>query len=277
MRRGVAVHALVAALATAAPAAAALPSHSPVPGGVAVIELPGGTGREAWFGERRVMVNCQPDACYAVVGIPLSAEPGPAIVQVRDAGGTRFNLTFEIGEKAYATQRLTITNKRKVDPNTQDLERIGAERARLDAALERFTAVPDVNARLEAPVDGRRSSSFGLRRFFNDQPRKPHSGMDIAAPSGTPIAVPTDGEVVLTGDFFFNGNTVVIDHGQGLVTVYCHLSRIDVKEGTRVTTGQVLGAVGATGRVTGPHLHWGVSLNNTMVDPALFLQGADVD
>ncbi|MEL7451205.1 MAG: peptidoglycan DD-metalloendopeptidase family protein [Pseudomonadota bacterium] len=265
------------ALLAVAPAAFALPAHSPVPGGVAVIELPGGAGREAWFGERRVMVSCEDDVCHAVIGIPLSAVPGTASVQVRDASGSRFNLSFEIGEKAYAEQRLTITNKRKVDPNAQDLERIGAERASLDAALERFTATPEVTTRFAAPVDGRRSSSFGLRRFFNDKPRRPHSGMDIAAPTGTPIAVPTAGEVVLTGDFFFNGNTVVIDHGQGLVTVYCHLSRIDVKESEHVTTGQVLGAVGATGRVTGPHLHWGVSLNDTMVDPALFLESADAN
>jgi murein DD-endopeptidase MepM/ murein hydrolase activator NlpD len=124
---------------------------------------------------------------------------------------------------------------------------------------------------LHQPVDGRYSSPFGLRRYFNDQPRKPHSGLDIAAPEGTPIQAAESGVVVETGDYFFNGKTVFIEHGQGLVTMYCHLRKIDVETGQTVTRGEKIGEVGKTGRVTGAHLHWSVSLNHAMVDPLLFL------
>jgi murein DD-endopeptidase MepM/ murein hydrolase activator NlpD len=126
--------------------------------------------------------------------------------------------------------------------------------------------------RITPSTAGIRSSSFGLRRFFNGQPRRPHSGMDIAAPKGQEVVAPADGKVIAIGSYFFNGNTVFLDHGQGLISMFCHLSAIDVKPGDTLKRGEHVGKVGMTGRVTGPHLHWSLSLNNTRVDPALFLE-----
>ena len=154
-------------------------------------------------------------------------------------------------------------------------KRIARERKIIDAALSRFTDVPVDTIRMLAPVDGRRSSSFGLRRFFNDEPRAPHKGMDIAAVEGTPIRTPLAGVVAATGDYYFNGNTVIVDHGQGLISLYCHLSEIGVAEGDELSAGEMLGKVGKTGRVTGAHLHFGTYLNGTAVDPAILL--ADID
>ena len=229
---------------------AALPvEHSPVPGGVAVIALPGDAEPSSvrYYG-KRVMTTRSGDSNYALVG-----------------------LSFQVLDKQYESQHITIKDKRKVNPEKRDMERIGRETKAIKAALRHWSDNNAITLDFIKPVDGPYSSPFGLRRYFNEQPRKPHSGLDIAAPEGTPIKAPASGTVIDTGDYFFNGNTVFIDHGQGLVTMYCHLSRIDVTPGQAVTTGEAIGLVGMTGRVTGPHLHWGVSLNDARVDPKLFL------
>jgi murein DD-endopeptidase MepM/ murein hydrolase activator NlpD len=244
-----------------------------VPGGIAIIDL--GAGDEppgsVVFNGHGAPVLKNGASWVAVVGIPLDTAPGKHAATLQPSRGDPRKLEFTVADKRYEEQRLKVTNQRHVEPSKEDLERIERERKRIDAALGNFAADRVPQFVLEAPVDGRRSSSFGLRRFFNDQPRNPHTGMDIAAPTGTPILSPAPGVVTDTGDYFFNGNTVFVDHGQGVVTIYCHLSRIDVKPGDEVTTGTPLGLVGATGRVTGPHLHWGVAVNRAMVDPALFL------
>ena len=263
-----AIFALLGTLA-AMPAVAA-PHHSPWPGGIAVIDVgPIEVPRPiVEFDGRRVLVTRNGDRWLAAVGIPLDTSAGKLAIRVNTAR----DVSFEVREHAYREQRLTVEKKKYVTPDEAQLARIGRERRIIDAALGNWRDVDVDGLALAAPLDGRRSSSFGLRRFFNDQPRAPHKGMDIAAPEGSVIAAPGRGIVTATGDYFFNGNTVIIDHGQGFVTMYCHLSDIAVNKGQQVDTGEPIGAVGATGRVTGPHLHFGTYLNGTAVDPALLLQ-----
>ncbi|MBT8137039.1 MAG: peptidoglycan DD-metalloendopeptidase family protein [Gammaproteobacteria bacterium] len=260
-------------LAVIAPAAQALPQHLPVPGGVAILDIPDldGAAPLATFNGKRVLVQMDGDRCVALVGLPLSTKPGEHALELEGVKGTRARLTFTVDRKEYETQRLTISNKRKVNPTEEDLVRIGKERKRINAALEAWTEVAAVETTLMRPLPGPQSSPFGLRRFYNDQPRSPHSGMDIAADEGTPIYAAGTGVVNETGNYFFNGSTVFIDHGLGLVTMYCHMSEIKVEPGQSVAKGDVIGLVGMTGRVTGPHLHWSVTLNDARVDPALFL------
>jgi murein DD-endopeptidase MepM/ murein hydrolase activator NlpD len=265
--------ALCAAIAPVTASAADLPRESRVPGGVAILDLgkaESPPGRVVFNGHGAPVLRAD-DNWVAVVGIPLDTPPGPQSAELRPARGEARALDFTVVDKAYEEQRLQVANQRHVEPNKDDLQRIASERERIDAALGHFSADRIPELALQAPVAGRRSSSFGLRRFFNDQPRNPHSGMDIAAPTGMPVLSPAPGTVLDTGDYFFNGNTVFVEHGQGVVTMYCHLSRIDVKAGDAVNTGTPLGLVGATGRVTGPHLHFGVAVNRALVDPALFL------
>ena len=256
----------------------ALPRDTRVPGGIAVIDIADGEAGPGavYFGEYRAPVVRTATGWKAIVGIPLATEPGPQTLKVLApaSGDPTREISFTVAPKAYATQKLTV-EPRKADPLPEDMKRIDEESARTERALATYSEEFTPTWAWAPPVPGKQSDSYGKRRVFNDIPRKPHSGMDIAAPTGTPIRSPAAGRVVETGDFFFNGNTVFVDHGQGVLTLYCHLSRIDVKPGDLVKEGQVLGLVGATGRVTGPHLHWGVSINRAMVDPALLLQKGD--
>ena len=249
-----------------------LPHENAVPGGVKIIRLDG-HGTAAPYVDtdgRRALVIRDGSTWVAVIGIPLSAPLGEHRITLRDSAG-RQDLTFSVGNKQYASQSLKVP-PRQVNLSKADLARVGSERERIEHALARFSEPPPDSLDLPQPVPGPRSSSFGMRRIFNGESRNPHSGMDIAAPIGTPVLLPIAGTVLDTGEYFFNGNTVFVDHGRGLITMYCHLSAIDVKAGQRLAAGTRIGAVGMTGRTTGPHLHWGISLNHAWVDPELFVR-----
>ncbi|NNC97106.1 MAG: peptidoglycan DD-metalloendopeptidase family protein [Gammaproteobacteria bacterium] len=258
--------------------AQALPEESLVPGGIAIVP----TGISTKFPKpkvtlykRKVAVIAKNDEWVAVSGIPLKQKPGKAELIVHGVLNKTNKLknptlAVTIQDKKYRTQELTV-KPGQVNLSEKNLARYQKEKVRINNAKATWTDSDHVPFDFIYPVMGPRSSSFGLRRVFNGQSRNPHSGMDIAADTGTPILSVADGTVIETGDYFFNGNTVFVNHGQGLITMYCHMSKIDVKAGDIVAQGDRIGDVGATGRVTGPHLHFGVQMNRTWVDPALLL------
>lgn len=261
---------LFACSAHAAVEVSSLPVSSMVPGGVGVIPTGSNASTARYDGNQILLADFQGNQ-YAIVGIPLDAKLGSHAIDLNYADGHQDSVTFTVGRKQYNEQHLTITNERQVNPNAEDMVRINRESAEMNRAFSTWTETLTPVFAMRAPVTGPRSSSFGSRRFFNEQPRAPHSGMDIAAPEGTPIYAPAPGVILTTGNYFFNGNTIILDHGHGLISLYCHMNTIDVTPGTLVNAGDQIGKVGQTGRVTGPHLHFSINLNNVRVDPALFL------
>ena len=248
-----------------------LPHESAVPGGVKVLRLDvhGDSMPYVDVDGHRALVVQDGSSWIAIIGIPLSAALAPRQVIVH-SGDARQEIQYSIGDKQYASQSLKVAPG-QVNLSKADLERVNREKSVIEHAMSRWSDEQPQTLRMPQPVPGVRSSSFGMRRIFNGESRNPHSGMDIAAPVGTPVRAPLAGIVIDTGDYFFNGNTVFVDHGRGMISMYCHLSAIDVKPGQRVAAGTTLGKVGMTGRVTGPHLHWGLSLNRAWVDPELFV------
>lgn len=243
--------------------------HQPVPGGVVVVDLgPAASAPSATYQGKPLLVIHEDDQRWiAIVGLPLSTPPGLQQIQVNG----QQPLSFPVGSRHYAEQRITLKNQQQVSPNAKNLARIERELAEQTRAYQQFSPRQPSNLLFDRPVKGPLSSPFGLRRFFNGEERNPHSGLDFAANQGTPIKAPAAGEVILIGDYFFNGKTVFVDHGQGLISMFCHLSEIGVKLGDQLPRGGVLGKVGATGRATGPHLHWNLSLNDARIDPAIFI------
>jgi len=253
---------------------ASLPESSDVPGGVVVVPLCSisacADAPQTWLGEQPVLVTADHDQWYAVVGLSLDTTPGAHELRVNIRGET-IPYAFVVNTKEYPEQHITLKDKSKVELSPADLARYERELAAITELKHHWRAAQDTDLAFILPVKGKLAGRFGVRRFFNGEPRLPHSGLDVVVKRRTPIKASAQGIVLAVADYFFNGKTVFVDHGNGLITMYCHLDRIDVQTGETVGKGQRLGLSGKTGRASGPHLHWSVVLNGVMVDPELFI------
>ena len=211
------------------------------------------------------------DLRQAILGVDLEKAPGtyPLLVHVQTNGGKPATCTLQIPVRAgrFATERLQV-GKEFVEPSPEQIQRANEERDKLRAIFDQVTPEKLWDGDFRVPLDGvATGGNFGERRVLNGQPGSPHSGVDFPAPTGAPVHAAQNGRVALAQELFFSGNTVVVDHGLGVYTFYGHLSEMDVKIGDELKSGQVLGKVGATGRVTGPHLHWGLTIERARVNP----------
>lgn len=230
------------------------------------------TVRVHGFGREFPAFNESPAEWRALVGIDLDVKPGTYEISAAtgESAGEQSTYRLVVAAKKFAVRKLTV-DPAFVNPPPDAQARIQADAAHLNRIWASSSPTKLWSGRFVRPVAAPANSAFGTRSVFNGESRNPHGGADFSSPAGTPVASPNAGLVVLAADLYFTGNTVVIDHGLGLFSLFAHLQSIDVKEGDEVTTSQVLGRVGATGRVTGPHLHWTVRLNDARVDPLSLL------
>ena len=251
-------------------------ARSVQPGEVVVLSIsprsPSGSVRVQAFGKELIAYE-DGDRWRAIIGIDLGTKPGnyPVHVESGVPGGLA-HATYElrVEPKTFRTRRLTV-DEAFVTPPASEVPRIEREAAMLAATYNASSAMRLWTMPFARPVPHEANSAFGTRSILNGKRRSDHGGADFLSPAGTPVGAPNGGRVVLAQNLYFSGNTVVIDHGLGVVSMLAHLSRIDVQPGDLVKAGQPLGLVGATGRVTGPHLHWAVRVNNARVDPLSLL------
>ena len=265
------------ALTSAAPAiSVAVAARSIQPGEIVVLTLTTGVPvdevRASAFGLDLKPLRTGPTEWRVIVGIDLDTKPGRYDVAiVAGAAGTdRVTHLLTVRPKTFPTRQLKV-DPAFVNPPPEALARITEETARLNGVWASSSTAVLWAGPWVRPVPDAANSAFGTRSVFNGEPRNPHSGADFSSQPGTPVKSPNAGRVVLAGDLYFTGNTVVIDHGAGLLSLFAHLRAMTVRESDSVTAGTVLGEVGATGRVTGPHLHWTVRLNGARVDPMSLL------
>lgn len=258
---------------------ARLPEHEPVPGGVLVVPLSKVNHNKpkpkVWFNNRQVTVvksmRDNRNLWHAIVGVPIDYKPGNLDLKIQQES-IKYVKSIEILPKDYPVSRITLKDDSKVTPPSNVLPKIQAEAKKMQSVLKHWDNELEPDFNLDWPVTGRISDAYGKKRIFNGKPKAPHNGLDIAVNKGTPIQAPTAGKVALVGkDYYYCGNMVILEHGQGFKTLYCHMDTINVQEGQKITKGKTIGTVGSTGRATGPHLHFGVSLNDAKIKPNLFL------
>ncbi len=248
-----------------------------VQGDVLAIDLPAGSKHMQIraFGKAWPWKILDDQHIRAWVGIDLGAKPGNHAIFIRsDAGKQQHQVQVRAGN--FRISRISVA-KKMAEFDTPTLKRIRADQAAIKGTYAmQVKANPDIGITAQ-PVEGIVSTPFGARRYVNGQPRSPHSGLDIAAPEGTPIITPLAGRVLLAESMYLNGNTIVIGHGNGLVMVYSHMNTLELKKGDWVEANTRIGAVGMTGRATGPHLHWGVRFNQARINPASLLTTPEKD
>lgn len=248
-----------------------MPLFANFAGGIATVDL-GVFHSEptVYFEGKRVWVEKGKNGNYlAKVGIPLSAKDKRSLAIEIDEIDT--TIAFNIAPKNYPEQRIYLDSDKFVHLSKEDLDRAAAEKELMQQKIATYSDLKN-SLDLIRPLKGRISGAFGLQRFFNDEPRQPHGGIDIAAPTGSKVVAAQSGKVILAGDFFFCGKFILLDHGRGFMTLYCHLNKKNVKMGQSVKRGQYIADVGKSGRATGPHLHFSAILNGAFIDPqALFV------
>jgi murein DD-endopeptidase MepM/ murein hydrolase activator NlpD len=264
------------AVARGADVAVSVAARSIQPGELTVLTLTTNTAiddvRVRAFGKELTALRTGATEWTVLVGIDLETKPGRYDVAITTGPSEKDRITqlLTVLPRTFATRRLRV-DAAFVNPSVEQAARIKDDTARLNRAWESSLPTSLWSGSWVRPVPGAANSVFGTRSIFNGEPRSPHSGADFQGAAGTPVKAPNNGRVVLAGDLYFTGNTVVIDHGAGLFSLFAHLRAMNVHEGDSVATGAVLGELGSTGRVTGPHLHWAVRLDGARVDPLSLL------
>lgn len=277
--RAAVVAALVAAAAPRAfaePISISIRSRAIQQGDILLITVNAPAGTEGLavhaFGHEWPVYRVDPSTWRALLGIDLGQPPGPYAIDVTTSGHRQDQKRSITVVGRQFPRRVLRVAPEYVNPTPEDLERISRDSAFLAGVYARSADQPLFLGGFERPVPGQANSSFGSRSVFNGEPRSPHAGTDFLSGTGTPVHAPAAGHVVAARDLFFTGNTVIIDHGLGVVSLLAHMSRIDVQEGQTVAGGDLVGLVGATGRVTGPHLHWALRVGAARVDPLSALE-----